>query len=72
MLYNLYMDYVMRIYMDECKKRNSWNLQYNIPESASSTERVSQGSLKLDWCGYADDLLLVFDDKNLKAWNQNP
>ena len=65
MLYNLYMDHVMRIYLDECKCSgvNFLKFQYKIPEKASSTGRTSQGNLTLDWCGYADDLLLVFDDE---------
>ena len=28
----------------------------------SSTGNTTMGKLTLDWCGYADDLLLVFDD----------
>jgi len=65
-LYNLYMDYVMRIFMNQCKEENIHflELKYTIPESASSTGRMSKGNLKIDWCGYADDLLLVFNDED--------
>ena len=64
MLYNLYMDFVMRIYMNLCKEKgiNFLNLKYKIPQLASSTGKTAMGKLTLDWCGYADDLLLVFDD----------
>ena len=65
MLYNLYMDHVMRIFMEECKQNGVkfLKLSYKIPQEASSTGRTSQGSFDMDWCGYADDLVLVFDDE---------
>ena len=65
MLYNLYMDHVMRIFLDECK-RNSikfLKLKYEIPAEVSSTGRISKGEWDMDWSGYADDLVLVFDDE---------
>ena len=38
-------------------------LNYKIPESASSTGRTATGDFVLEWCGYADDLVLSFDDE---------
>ena len=65
MLYNLYMDHVMRIFVDECKSKGIkfLNLKYKIPKEASSTGRTALGSLYMDWVGYADDLVFVFDDE---------
>ena len=66
MLYNLFMDFVMRVYMSRCNDDNEVNflkLKYKIPEIASSTGRTAKGEMKVDWCGYADDLLLVFNDE---------
>ena len=59
------MDHVMRIFMEECKQNGVkfLKLSYKIPQEASSTGRTSQGSFDMDWCGYADDLVLVFDDE---------
>ena len=64
MLYNLFMDLVMRIYMEKCKENGVkfLKLNYKIPQLASSTNRIASGTMTVDWCGYADDLLLVFDD----------
>ena len=65
MLYNLFMDFVMRVFMDKCKesKIKFLKLKYKIPESASSTGRVSCGTVTIDWNGYADDLILAFEDE---------
>ena len=38
-------------------------LKYKIPGSASTTGRTAMGEFTLDWCGYADDLQLAFDDE---------
>ena len=68
-LYNLYMDFVMRIFLDTCKSKNIQflELNYKIPGSASSDGRIKAGSQKIDWIGYADDLILAFNDrKNLQ------
>ena len=64
-LYNLYMDFVMRIYLDTCKSKNIQflELNYKIPGSASSDGRIKAGSQKIDWGGYADDLILAFNDR---------
>ena len=64
-LFNLFMDFVMRIYIDQCKKDGIkfLRLKYFIPHHASSTDRSAAGTFVLDWAGYADDLLLIFEDK---------
>ena len=65
MLYNLFMDFVMRVFMDRCKELNIkfLKLKYEIPESASTTGRRASGTMTLDWIGYADDLILIFEDE---------
>ena len=64
LLYNLYMDYIMRIYLGKCHTNgiNFLKLKYNIPSSASNSGRVTKGTYELDWTGYADDLMITFDD----------
>ena len=64
MLYNLIMDYVMRLYVEECKKEGIefLNLKYSIPDTASQSNTETRGSHILDWIGYADDLTLMFND----------
>ena len=54
----------MRIYLGECRtnKIDFLKLKYNIPSSASNTGRVAKGEYELDWTGYADDLMITFDD----------
>ena len=54
----------MRIYLGKCKSRGIkfLKLKYNIPSSVSSTGRVSKGEFELDWTGYADVLMITFDD----------
>ena len=65
LLYNLYMDFVMRVYFQECKRENVRFLEvrYKIPECASSTNVSAAGDLTVDWSGYADDLMLFFEDE---------
>ena len=55
--------------MDNCEKLNIkfLKLRYRIPESASSTGRVSSGTMTIDWSGYADDLVLTFEDERSLA-----
>ena len=36
---------------------------FESQEQASSTGRTALGSLYMDWVGYADDLVFVFDDE---------
>ena len=65
MLYNLFMDFVMRVFIDKCKKSSIkfLKLKYKIPRSASTTGRTASGTMTVDWVGYADDLILIFDDE---------
>lgn len=65
-LYNLYMDYVMRVFMENCAKKNVTflRLKHLIPSSASQSERAQSGSYVLDWIGYADDLIIAFTSKS--------
>ena len=64
-LYNLYMDFVMRIFLDTCKSKDIQflELNYKISNSASSDGRIKAGNQKIDWIGYADDLILAFNDR---------
>ena len=64
MLYNLLMDYVMRVYIDKCKQDGIkfLNLKYEIPEDATKRNIETHGFHILDWIGYADDLTLMFED----------
>ena len=64
MLYNLYIDYVMRIFINASQKQNIRFLKLNyIPSSASNTGRDTTGVQIVYWSGYADDLLLFFEDE---------
>ena len=65
MLYNLYMDFVMRIFVDACKDKqiNFLQLRYCMPTSASRKDRILLGYHTIDWIGYADDLLIAFEDR---------
>ena len=49
----------------KCKDKNinCLRLNFKTPESASSTGKTTTGDFVLDWCGYADDLVLSFDDE---------
>ena len=60
------MDYVMRVFMENCAKKNVTflRLKHLIPSSASQSERAQSGSYILDWIGYADDLILEFTSKS--------
>ena len=63
MLFNLFLDFVMRVFMDSCNEKdiNFLDLRYRIPSYASKSERTRFGSQKLNWIGYADDIVLMFD-----------
>ena len=65
MLFNLYLDYVMRVFMEDCESKNIPypKLLYRIPARASSSKRTRIGFNQVDWIGYADDLMLAFDSK---------
>ena len=75
-LFNLYMDYVMRLYMERCKNNDVkfLDLQYRIPSTATTREdrhkKTDKGNHEADWAGYADDLTLIFDDERSlqKLW----
>ena len=66
-LFNLYIDYIMRVFLRLCKVRGIRfvNTNYAIPSSASTSNTTSQlgrfGQLIVDWAGYADDLALCFN-----------
>ena len=65
-LYNLYMDYVMCVFMHTCRAENIkfQTLKYRIRNTATTRDGRStqcQGDHTIDWSRYADDLLLVFE-----------
>ena len=62
-LYNLYMDYVMRIFMENAKEEKIMFISHNyrIPEYASITGAEMKGKDHVTWSGYADDLALYLD-----------
>ena len=57
-LFDVFIDFVMRIYIETCKKEGIrfLKLHFFIPKYASNTERAAAGSFVMDWIGYADDL----------------
>lgn len=57
-LYSIFMDYVMRIFMLKCteKKVKFITHSYLIPEYASSTGTEVIGETDISWSGYADDI----------------
>ena len=66
-LYNLYMDYVMRIFIQECntKRIKFPEFSYMIPHSASKNNDFSLGNYgnrAVSWVGYADDIALAFEN----------
>ena len=65
-LYNLFMDYVMRVFLDTCKEKgvSFFKLKYKIPSTASQNGRIAVGYHVIDWIGYADDLALCFAKKS--------
>ena len=68
-LFNLFMDYVMRVYLEKCKnaKIESLRLNYKIPSSAAGSNLITTGTQTIDWGGYADDLVLLFENvRNLQ------
>ena len=64
-LYNLYMDYVMRVFKSNCAAKGIVfpKFHYSIPAGASSTKQSLSGFNECDWIGYADDVVLVFEDR---------
>ena len=65
MLFNSYIDFVMRSFLNECNEKDIkfTSFKYRIPESASKNQRESIGNTKTTWIGYADDLILLFENK---------
>ena len=67
LLFNLYMDYVMRVYLAECARQNIkfMKSKYTIPKSVFQSNALfaEYGEQTLDWVGYADDLLLAFSEQ---------
>ena len=67
-LYNLYMDYVMRVFLLECEKEGVEfvKLKFSIPRSASASTQTfalgNYGEHINNWVGYADDIMLSFYD----------
>ena len=68
-LYNLYMDYVMRVFIDECETQGITflELKFRIRSTATKREdrsnKTYRGDQTVDWAGYADDLELFFEDE---------
>ena len=65
-LYNLYMDYVMRVFHHICseEKVNFLKLKFRIRTTATTREERMcgyYGEHNADWSGYADDLELFFE-----------
>ena len=67
LLYNLFMDYVMRVFIEECKKKHITFVKhkYRIPAYACETNRETLGINFVDWIGYADDIVLCFETQDL-------
>lgn len=69
-LYNLYMDYVLRVFILECEKTgvDFVKLEYLVPADALKIKRQLNlglhGKMTVDWIGYADDLVIAFRDQN--------
>ena len=66
-LFNLYMDYIMRVFIQRSKRHHIkfTKTRYTIPGAAVLTQRHglgNYGTVDFDWIGYADDLVLAFDD----------
>jgi len=54
----------MRIFLAECVSKgiNFLKLKYRIPSSATTQQRCKVGTQTIDWIGYADDIVLNFED----------
>ena len=67
------MDYVMRVFMNECrsKKIKFSEFQFTIPRSATKNNKFNLGNYgkhEVSWIGYADDIVLAF--KSIKDLNE--
>ena len=72
-LFNLYMDYIMRVFIERAKRKHIkfTKIRYRIPGVAALPRKRlglgTYGVMDFDWIGYADDLVLAFDDiENLR------
>ena len=75
-LFNLYLDFVMRVFLSRCSTINDikfFKHKYRInPRSVTREERLrmrnqnisGNGEASLPWCGYADDIILFLLDIN--------
>ena len=67
-LFNLFIDYVMRVFLDECKRQKVEfvKLKYTIPKAACTNEAQfgEYGETIIDWIGYADDINIAFKDQS--------
>ena len=63
------MDFVMRIYLQQCKENtiNFVKLKHRVRATATTREerrnQTDHGNITTDWAGYADDLILTFEDQ---------
>ena len=66
LLYNLYMGYVIHLFMEQSTSKGIRfpKFSYKIPACAATGERIKVGFNQINWIGYADDLILVFENKN--------
>ena len=58
-LYNLFMDYVMRVFMPKCRGEKNVKFishSYSIPEYASSAGIEVISETDISWSGYVDDI----------------
>ena len=74
-LFNLYIDFVMRVFLERCMKDKDiqfFNFKYRFnSRTVTRQERFksrecnqkTEGSCNLPWCGYADDLILFLLDQ---------
>ena len=67
-LYNLYMDYIMRVFLHMCINEDIQflSLKYRIRSTASTREERMypySGTYTVDWLGYAYDVELFFDSQ---------
>ena len=59
----------MHLYLNLCHNQNIrfLQLEYRIPQTATTSNRTKVGKHIVDWQGYADDLALTFENEaNLK------
>ncbi len=74
-LFNLYIDFVMRVFLERCKKDKEiqfFNFKYRFNSrtvtrqerfKSRESNQKTEGSCNLPWSGYADDLILFLLDQ---------